>query len=184
MERVSISKYIREREKFMKKHEQYRRELVAINTEEYDEVRKLIVDGVVEDHDEYCDRYKDDMRARQERREQLKKKFGIFSDIYAFPYYCVATNVEQLIRVFGCDDAANLGYCKEYLAKYRGKCVKHTVTPEYYGMYIGQGFTPDDIYFVFKDKKTGKEHLVLEVEECDKNGNRPYRVVTNEKGYI
>jgi hypothetical protein len=46
------------------------------------------------------------------------------------------------------------------------------------------GFFVDEIYFVFSDSETGKEHMCLNLRLYDKYEDKPYRLVTNDKGYI
>ena len=184
MERVSITKYLKEKNFFLKKFDKYRHELSKINQEEHDKINFLKEHGMITSSDEYFSEYTISVDEFIKRREKLKQKFGRYSDIYSCPYYCVAKNIEQLDKVFEGHTDGNYKYCKQYIEKWSGKKVQDECRNDIYGYFIGLGFTLDDIYFVIKDSKTKKEYLSLNIKEYNVNDHRSYCLVTNGKDYV
>jgi hypothetical protein len=184
MERVSISKYLYETKKFTKKFDKYLHELGVINEDERNKIKLLKENNLIKSTDEYFSEYVISVNEFNKRRENLKQKYGKYSDIYACPYYCIATNADHLFRIFEGETSGNYKYCKEYLEKWTGKMVQDECRNDEYGYFVGMGFMIDDIYFVIKNPKTKKLHFSLNIKEYDINDHRSYRLVTNDKGYI
>ena len=184
MEKVSISKYLYETKKFIKKFDKYLNELSKINEEERNKINFLKEHNLIKNSKEYFTEYIISVSEFEKKRKNLKKKFGKYSDIYSCQYYCIATKVEQLYKIFDGVTTGNYKYCKEYIEKWSGKIVQDESRSEVYGYYVGQAFFIDEIYFVIKDIKTKKEFLALNIKEFDVNDHRSYRIVSNGKDYI
>ena len=71
MEKVSITRFLKEEKRFLKKYDEFIQKLVKIN--------KI---------------------GLEKEREKLVKQYGIYTSIINCPYYCIVTNKEQLLRVF------------------------------------------------------------------------------------
>lgn len=155
MEKVSITRFLKEEKRFLKKYDEFIQKLVEINK-----------------------------AGLEKEREKLVKQYGIYTSIINCPYYCIVTNKEQLLRVFEGDRDGNYKYCSQYLDKFKHKHVQDEARNGKHGKFIGLGFFVDEIYYVFSDSKTGKEQMCLNLRLYDKNEDKPYRLVTNDKGYI
>lgn len=184
MEKVSISKYLYETKRFIKKFDKYLNELGKINEEERHKINLLKENNLIKTTDEYFSEYTISVDDFERKREELKKKFGKYSDIYSCPYYCITTKIEQLYKVFGGVTTGNYKYCKEQLEKWTGKIVQDEHRSDVYGYFVGHAFFIDEIYFVIKDIKTKKEFLALNIKEYNVNDHRSYCLVTNGKDYV
>lgn len=180
--KVSISRYIRETKAFLKKHNQYLDELAVINVAESKEVDAMPYPTHHERWDKYCDQHIDKVKSAEKARKELKKKYGNYSSFYACPYYCVITKVEQLERVVP-KDKNNYKHYKESIEKWHGKMVQSCRKGEW-GRFIGLAFFLDDVYFLFKNPKTGEEFISFDISEYNKWDHRDWRIVENGKDYL
>jgi hypothetical protein len=155
MEKVSITRFLKEEKRFLKKYDEFIQKLVEINK-----------------------------AGLEKEREKLVKQYGIYTSIINCPYYCIVTNKEQLLRVFEGNKEGNYKYCSQHLDTFKHKYVQDEARCGKHGKFIGLGFFVDEIYFVFSDSETGKEHMCLNLRLYDKYEDKPYRLVTNDKGYI
>jgi len=180
--KVSISRYKRECNAFLKKHNQYLDELAAINTEEKKAVEMMPYLTHYERWDKYCEKHFDKVQAAEQARKALKEKYGNYSNFYACPYYCVITNVEQLERIVP-KNKDNYKYWKADIEKWHGKMVQSYRKGEW-GKFVGLAFFLDDTYFLFKNPITGKEYISFEIYVYNKWDHRDWRIVENGKDYI
>ena len=180
--KVSISRYLRETKAFLEKHYSYMDELAKINVAESEAVDKMPYPTHHERWDKYCEQHMDKVQAAEKARKALKEKYGNYSSFYACPYYCVITKVEQLERVIA-KNKDNYKYWKADIEKWHGKMVQSYRKGEW-GRFVGLAFFLDDVYFLFKNPKTGKEYIEFEIYDYNKWDHRDWRVVENGKDYI
>ena len=180
--KVSISRYKRECDAFLKKHSQYLDELAEINKAE-NKIVDAMPGNIHRDRwDLYCERHPDKVQEAEKARKSLKEKYGNYSNFYACPYYCVITKVEQLERVVP-KSKDNYKYWKADIEKWHGKMVQSYRKGEW-GRFVGLAFFLDDVYFLFKNPITGQEYISYEIYIYDKWDHRDWRIVENGKDYL
>jgi len=181
--KVSIERYKKECEIWLKEHNKYLDELAAINVAENKEVDAMPGSIHRDRWDLYCENHFDKVQSAEQARKALKEKYGNYSSFYACPYYCVITKVEDLEKVVPKTEN-NYKYWKENIEKWHGKMMQSSYRKGRWGRFIGLAFFLDEVYFLFKNPKTGEEFIDLSVEPYNKWDHRDWRIVENGKDYL
>lgn len=179
---VDANRCAREWRAFMKKHDKYCDELVAINQAENTFIESLPGSIKHDQFEYYMEHYPEKYNGYEKAREDLKKKYGMYSSIYLCPYYTIVTTASQLAKVVG-KDAANFKSFKRSLFKWKGKHVQSTYKKEH-GICKGLAVCLDDVYICFHDEIDNREVWEFEVEPYKREDWLPYKIVTNGKDYL
>lgn len=189
-QQISIKEYTEKTEYWLKKYSEYMDKLAAINTLERTEIENEFGKPSFGHWDEFATKYPEKVKEYHKQRVALKDEYGEYSSYYHCPYYCLATNEDELNELYNLcykdsnrDEHSSYQHNLKALREMIGKIYQDGCDPEVYGKFIGMAFFIDQDYYCLKDKK-GNISLVLNVSEYKPQDHRSYCIVENGRDYL